>query len=192
MINKKIFEPALLMSFVTASLSISTASHAELSANAILTFSPGVTTCTYHGDCFVKGGSYFSVDAGTYERAFSTTNGVENPIYREYSAGDGRVTPNELNALFMNNELILSTAQTSSGSHLGAPSCVEGTVNKLSGTCNNLNPSLENSTIDQPWGDYKDGSRYNTVLDGDTGMHSTTSTTHVLSTTGNTATMVSD
>ena len=64
-----------------------------------LNFDAGVTTCTYHGTCFVKSGSYFGMD----------TN------------GSGSVTPNERTALAQNDGIVLGTAQAASGSHSGAP-----------------------------------------------------------------------
>jgi len=83
--------------------SVYTQAYATLPVDPVLNFDAGVTTCTYHGTCFVKSGSYFGMD----------TN------------GSGSVTPNERTALVINDGLKIGTIQTASGSHSGAPDGTE-------------------------------------------------------------------
>lgn len=68
------------------------------------------------------------------------------------------------------NGIVLGTTQPASGSHSGAPGCVNGV-----GTCNNTG---ESPNIDNPWGFF-----------GNTGMDQTTSPSNVLTASGNTATV---
>lgn len=91
----------ILGTAIAAALSagVSTSANAALANGSTLNFDAGVTSCTYHGTCFVKTGSYFGMD----------TN------------GSGSVTPNERTALSMNDGVVLGTAQAASGSHSGAP-----------------------------------------------------------------------
>jgi len=90
----KSLSAAILMA--TSSLAIQQA-HATLPTNATLHIDAGVTTCTYHGTCFVKAGSYFGMD----------NNALSG------------VTPNERTAISENDGIIIGTAQAASGSHAG-------------------------------------------------------------------------
>ena len=82
--NKKVLASTLGMAFAAMGAT-STATATTLN------FDAGATTCTYHGTCFVKSGSYFGMD----------TN------------GSGAVTPNERTAIAQADGIILDTAQAS-------------------------------------------------------------------------------
>ena len=138
--NKTILFSAMLLTMATASPTAS----AALANGVVLNFDAGVTDGSYGT---VSSGSYFGMD----------TN------------GDGIVKVYERVAMASSDGLIIGSAQAASGTHMGAPGCVnDGGV-----TCNNTG---ENPGIDAAWS-----------FSGNTGMHSTNSASNILASTANTA-----
>ena len=130
----------------------STSANAALASDATLNFNPGTAGGNYG---FIVSGSYFGMDGN----------------------GDGNITKPERVAISQNDGLFLGTVQGASGSHLGAPGCVNDVPDPIpdpdTTTCNNTG---ENPGIDNAWGFF-----------GNTGMHQSTSAVNVTSASGDTA-----
>jgi len=90
---------------------VSFGAQAALTTGSVLTFAPGVVTCTYGGtapnNCMYgvtdMGGSFFTMDAN----------------------GDGTVQNSEKTAISANDGIIIGITQAASGSHSGAPNGTE-------------------------------------------------------------------
>jgi len=116
---------------IAAALGVSVfTAEAALTNSSVLSFSPGQVFCPLGGtapNSCVYGvtnvrGSYFGMDMNS----------------------DGRITPNEKNAISANEGILIGQSQDASGSHMGAPD------------------GSENPGIDNPWSFF-----------GNTGMHKT-------------------
>lgn len=83
--------------------SVNFSASAALPLNGLLTFDSGGNTCSYHGSCSVKSGSYFGMDLN----------------------GSGSITSNERTAISQHNGLIIGTIQAATGSHAGYPDGTE-------------------------------------------------------------------
>jgi len=137
--NKKVLISAMLLG-MAASAATTTAT-AALATGAVLNFDTGVNSA--YGK--LTSGSYFGMDGN----------------------GDGVIKSLEKVGIAQNDGLIIGSVQGASGSHLGAPGCVNDEATADPATCTNAG---ENPGIDQAWSFF-----------GNTGMTQSTSATNILS-----------